>query len=70
MVGLASGTEALDHGDVVVEVNREATPTVAAYRRVVAALSPAKPAWLYVYRPRPGGGPFLAKIEVEAEPRR
>jgi serine protease Do len=70
VVGLASGTEALDHGDVIVEVNRQATPTVAAYRRVVAALSAAKPAWLFVYRPRPGGGPFLAKIEVEAEQRR
>ena len=68
VVGLASGAEALDHGDVIVEVNLQPTPDVASYRRVVASLEPGEPAWLFVYRPRPGGTTFLAKLEVEAEP--
>ncbi len=64
VVGAASGVEARAHGDVVVEVNRQPTPDVAAYRRAVEALPPDGAAWLFVFRPRPRGT-FLAKIEVE-----
>ena len=38
VVGLSPDVEALAHGDVVVEVNRQPTPDLAAYRKVVAAL--------------------------------
>ena len=64
VVGLASGLEQLSHGDLILEVNRRATPDVAAYRKVVEALHPGEPAWLFVYRPRPGST-FLAKVDVE-----
>jgi S1-C subfamily serine protease len=64
VVGLDPGTEAISHGDIVVEVNRRPTPDVAAYRRAVDSLTPGRAAWLFVYRPRPRGT-FLAKIEVE-----
>src|SRR5712691_1668125 len=64
VVGFAPGAESLSHGDVVVEVNRQPTPDVAAYRRAVDSLPPGGPAWLFVFRPRPRGT-FLAKIEVE-----
>jgi serine protease Do len=64
VVGLDPGTEAISHGDIVVEVNRRPTPDVAAYRRAVESLTPGRAAWLFVYRPRPRGT-FLAKIEVE-----
>jgi len=63
-LGVDPGTDALDQGDIIVEVNRKATPNAAAYKRVVAALSAGETAWLYVYRPRPAGS-FLTKIEVE-----
>jgi len=64
VVGLAPGADSLTHGDIVVEVNRQPTPDVAAYRRAVGSLPPGGPAWLFVFRPRPRGT-FLAKIEVE-----
>jgi len=64
IVGLDPGADTLDHGDIVVEVNRHPTPDLAAYRRAVDALSTGEPAWLFVYRPRPRGT-FLTKIEVE-----
>jgi serine protease Do len=64
VVGLDPGTDVLDHGDVIVEVNRRAVPDAKSYRRVLAALRPGEMAWLYVYRPRPAGT-FLTKIEVE-----
>ena len=64
VVGTAAGIEALAHGDVVVEVNRQPTPDLAAYRRAVESLPPDGTAWLFVFRPRPRGT-FLAKIEVE-----
>ena len=64
VVGLAPGADSLSHGDVVVEVNRQPTPDVAAYRQAVESLPPGGPAWLFVFRPRPRGT-FLAKIEVE-----
>jgi serine protease Do len=62
--GAAPGLDAVAYGDLVVEVNRRATPDVAAYRRALTALKPGEQAWLYVYRPRPPGA-FLAKVEVE-----
>src|SRR5438093_8162674 len=64
VVGTASGVETLAHGDLVVEVNRQPTPDLAAYRRAVESLPPDGTAWLFVFRPRPRGT-FLAKIEVE-----
>jgi serine protease Do len=64
VVGLGSGLEQLSHGDLILEVNRRATPDVDAYRKLVDNLRPGEPAWLFVYRPRPGGT-FLAKVDVE-----
>jgi serine protease Do len=64
VVGLDPGTDVLDHGDLIVEVNRRPTPDAKSYRRVLANLRPGEMAWLYVYRPRPAGT-FLTKIEVE-----
>jgi hypothetical protein len=49
---------------VIMEVNRQPTPDVATYRKVVAALPPGELALLIVYRPRPIST-FLAKVEVE-----
>jgi S1-C subfamily serine protease len=67
VVGLA-GLEQLAHGDLVLEVNRQPTPDLPAYRKAVAGLAPGEVAWLFVQRPRPAGT-FLARIEVE-EPAR
>jgi serine protease Do len=64
VVGLDPGTDALEEGDLIVEVNRIPTPDAAAYRKVLATLSPGQSAWLYVYRPRPSGS-FLTRVEVE-----
>ena len=64
IVGLDPGTDDLEEGDVIVEVNRRPTPDLAAYRKVVASLTPGQPAWLFVYRPRPAGS-FLTKVEVD-----
>jgi serine protease Do len=64
VVGLDPGTDVLDHGDIIVEVNRRPTPDAKTYRRVLGGLRPGDKAWLYVYRPRPAGT-FLTKIEVE-----
>ena len=67
VVGLSTGVDPLAHGDLILEVNRHATPDVASYRKAVAQLKPGELAFLYVYRPRPAGG-FLAKVEVDPEP--
>jgi S1-C subfamily serine protease len=64
VVGLASGLEQLANGDLILELNRQATPDVDTYRKLVDRLRPGEPAWLFVYRARPGGF-FLAKVEVE-----
>jgi serine protease Do len=64
VVGLASGLEQLSHGDLIMEVNRRTTADVESYRRIVDRLRPGEPAWLFVYRARPGTY-FLAKVEVE-----
>jgi serine protease Do len=66
VVGLSPGIEAISNGDVVVEVNRRATPDLAAYKKVVAALPDGEVAWLFVYRPRPGAS-YLAKLIVDRE---
>jgi hypothetical protein len=50
-----------------VEVNRQPTPNLGAYKKVLAALGPGQAAWLFVYRPRPAGS-FLTKVEVEKGP--
>jgi len=66
VIGADPGTDELDPGDLVVEINRQPTPDVAAYRRVVNTLAPGASAWLYVYRPRSSPAvSFLTKIEVE-----
>jgi S1-C subfamily serine protease len=67
VLGVDPGTDALEEGDLVVEVNRKPTPDAAAYRRVVGALAPGEPAWLYVFRPRQRNA-FLTRIEVERRP--
>ena len=67
VLGADPGTDLLEEGDLVVEVNRRATPDLAAYRRVVGALAPGEPAWLYVFRPRQRAA-FLTRIEVEKRP--
>jgi serine protease Do len=64
VVGLAPGLDQLAHGDLVVEVNRRPTQDLASYTRAVQGLAPGKPAWLFVYRPRPAGT-FLVKVDVE-----
>jgi serine protease Do len=62
----SSGADALEHGDIIVEINRKPTPNMNAYRKTVASLKPGEVAWLYVYRvstsPR---GSFLAKLESD-----
>ena len=69
VLGADPGTDVLDEGDLVIEVNRQPTADLAAYRRVVASLQQGESAWLYVYRPRPRGPlPFLTRVEVERRP--
>ena len=67
VLGADPGADLLEEGDLVVEVNRRPTPDLAAYRKLVAALTPGDPAWLYVFRPRQQTG-FLTRIEVEKRP--
>ena len=64
IVSLSPDADALTHGDVIMEVNREPTPDVASYRKVISGLRPGELALLIVYRPRPVST-FLAKVEVE-----
>jgi serine protease Do len=63
---LAPGGEALNHGDIVVEVNRKRTPDMHAYEHVLSGLRPGDVAWLYVYRPRPSES-FLVRLDVEPQ---
>jgi serine protease Do len=67
VVGLSPGIDVLAHGDLIVEVNRHATPHLGEYRKVVGSLQDGDVAWLFVYRPRPEGT-FLVKVEVEKRP--
>ena len=67
VLGADPGTDALEEGDLVVEVNRKATPDAASYRRVVGALAAGEPAWLTVFRPSQRTS-FLTRVEVEKRP--
>jgi serine protease Do len=66
VLGLSPGLDNLSHGDVILELNRRATPDVAAYHAALAGLKRGEFAWLLVYRPRPEAT-FLAKLEVEGQ---
>ncbi len=63
ILGADPGTDLLEEGDLVVEVNRRATPDVGAYRQALGDLPEGESAWLYVYRPQPSGA-FLTRVEV------
>jgi hypothetical protein len=65
VVGLDPGADEIEHGDLVVEVNRKPTPTLAAYEKALASLKTGEGAWLLLFRPR-SVPPFLylARIEV------
>ena len=52
----------------MVEVNRQPTPDVVAYRRVVGGSPPGEPAWLYVFRPAAAERRSSPAIEVEKRP--
>jgi serine protease Do len=65
LVTLSPGADALQDGDLVTEINRQPTPDVASYTRVLGSLRPGSMAVLYVYRPETGES-FLTKLEVEA----
>jgi serine protease Do len=67
IVSLDPGADQIEHGDLVVEVNRRPTPTVADYEQAIRALEPGAGAWLLLYRPRPAAV-YLTRIEAEAKP--
>jgi serine protease Do len=67
VLGADPGVDAIEEGDLVVEINRRPTPDVAAYRRVLAALEPGAPVWLYVFRPRPQQS-FLTRVYADKRP--
>jgi serine protease Do len=46
----SSGADTLEHGDIVVEVNRRPTPDMGSYKKAIESLRPGDVAWLYVYR--------------------
>ena len=64
ILGADPGTDLLEEGDLVVEINRRATPDRRAYDEVLGSLPAGQSAWLYVYRPDPPGS-FLTRVEVE-----
>jgi serine protease Do len=64
VLGLSSGADLLDSGDIVLEVNRQPTPNLQTYQAAVRAIPGGQPAWVRVYRPRPAGT-FLARLEKE-----
>ena len=67
VLGADPGVDAIEEGDLVVEINRRPTPDVAAYRRVLGGLEAGAPAWLYVFRPRPQRS-LLTRVYVERRP--
>jgi serine protease Do len=67
VLGADPGTDVLEEGDLVIEVNRQPTADLAAYRRVAASLRAGDSAWLYVYRPSARQS-FLTRVEVERRP--
>jgi serine protease Do len=66
VLGWGSESDQLEPGDVLVEINRQPTPDLATYRRVLASLAPGTRALLFVYRPESEQS-FLVKLEVEAK---
>ncbi len=64
VLGWAAASDALEPGDVIVEIDRHKTPDARAYRSVLAGLRPGAKALLFVYRPE-GALSFLARLEVE-----
>ena len=64
ILGADPGTDLLEEGDLIVEINRRATPDMRAYDEALGSLPPGQSAWLYVYRPDPPGS-FLTRVEVE-----
>jgi len=67
VVGLDPGTDVVEEGDVVLEVNREETPTLDAYRKALAALPRGERAWVLLTRPGVEGGAYLVGIVPEGE---
>jgi S1-C subfamily serine protease len=67
VLGADPGVDAIEEGDLIVEINRRPTPDVAAYRRVLGGLEAGAPAWLYVFRPRPQRS-LLTRVYVERRP--
>jgi serine protease Do len=65
VTGLDPGADPIEHGDLVLEVDRKPTPSLTAYQKALSGLTPGQVAFLLLYRPRPTGV-FLARIEVEA----
>jgi serine protease Do len=63
VVGLDPGADPIEHGDLIVEVNRKPTPTIAAYEKALGGLKAGEGAWLLLYRPRPAAV-YLTRIEV------
>ena len=47
----SAGADILERGDVVLEIDRQPTPDVAAYRRILASFTEESTAWLLVRRP-------------------
>ncbi len=66
VLGWASESDQLEAGDLLIEINRQPTPDLATYRRVLASLAPGAKALLLVYRPQSEAS-FLVKLEVEAK---
>ena len=67
VLGADPGVDAIEEGDLIVEINKRPTPDVAAYRRVLGGLEAGAPAWLYVFRPRPQRS-LLTRVYVERRP--
>ncbi len=67
VLGADPGVDAIEEGDLIVEINKRPTPDVAAYRRVLGELEAGAPAWLYVFRPRPQRS-LLTRVYVERRP--
>jgi serine protease Do len=67
VVGLDPGTDAIEEGDVVLEVNRQETPNIDTYRKALAALPRGERAWVLLTRPGVAGGAYLVGIVPEGE---
>ncbi len=67
VVGLDPATDAVEEGDVVLEVNRKGTPTLDAYRQALATLPRGERAWVLLARPGVEAGAYLVGIIPEGE---